>query len=49
MDGNPSKKEEATSSPFIELLKKYTTRVDDHETLAQETTHTYRQQQKSKK
>jgi len=46
MDGNFSRKDESTSSSFMELLKKYTIQVDEPETLVKEGTHT--KQQKSK-
>ncbi|CAF0915889.1 unnamed protein product [Rotaria sordida] len=46
MDKNSSNKDESTSSSLMELLRKYTTRVDERETLRQEDTRVYQQQQK---
>jgi hypothetical protein len=46
MSENLSHKDESTSSSLMELLKKYTTRVDECETLVKESPRT--KQQKSK-
>jgi hypothetical protein len=48
MDGKPVNKDESASSSLMELLKKYTTRVDERETLVKEGTPAC-QQQKSRK
>jgi hypothetical protein len=46
MDKNPSKKDESITPSLMDLLKKYTTRVDERETLWKEGTRACRQQQK---
>jgi hypothetical protein len=50
MEGNPVDKDESTTSSLMELLKKYTNRVDERESLVKEAgTHdANRQLQKSK-
>ncbi|CAF2510043.1 unnamed protein product [Rotaria sp. Silwood2] len=47
MDKNSPNKDESSSSLLMELLKRYTTRVDERETLRQEDTRVYAQQQKT--
>ncbi len=36
MEGNPVDKDESTTSSLMELLKKYTSRVDERESLVKE-------------
>ncbi len=49
MDENPTNKNESTTSSLMELLKKYTTRIDERETLVKESTSVSRPPQKSRK
>ncbi|CAF3483170.1 unnamed protein product [Rotaria sp. Silwood1] len=47
MDKNSANKDDSSSSLLMELLKKYTTRIDERETSRQEDTRVYQQQQKA--
>jgi hypothetical protein len=49
MDKDPAKNDESVTPSLMDLLKKYTTRVDERQNLWDEGTRACRQQQKSKK